>query len=349
MSFKVCFRCDAGIHPEIGTGHITRSLFLAKNFISNNMLKKKDILFLTRNDKGFKLGKKYLEKENFNFEYYSNNELSPNSLSESKIINDFGGNLIILDRLKTKKSFIKSIKQNGKKVVTFDDLGDGREISDLAVSAIFSNIEQSENLKKGLNYLILSKQKYKPIKIKKDISNIVATFGGYDARDFCKHFLENLKYLNKDIEVNIILGNISKRDFDKYLSFVGKNLDGLNINFYVMPTNFHEIISKADIAISSGGLSIFEFVAYGIPTIGLPQYKHQLKTIQSLSNEGICILGSHDMRKSNEKLTSSINFLIDDFLSRKSMSEKAIKKVDGDGINRINNLFKHNFGDIFHG
>ena len=55
------------------------------------------------------------------------------------------------------------------------------------------------------------------------------------------------------------------------------------------------------------------------------------------------------MRKSNEKLTSSINFLIDDFLSRKSMSEKAIKKVDGDGINRINNLFKHNFGDIFHG
>ena len=41
MSFKVCFRCDAGIHPEIGTGHITRSLFLAKNFISNNMLKKK--------------------------------------------------------------------------------------------------------------------------------------------------------------------------------------------------------------------------------------------------------------------------------------------------------------------
>ena len=58
---KILFRCDGGTAPDIGTGHIYRCLSLANNLVSKNILKKKEIIFLTRNDKRFTFGKKILK------------------------------------------------------------------------------------------------------------------------------------------------------------------------------------------------------------------------------------------------------------------------------------------------
>ena len=101
-------------------------------------------------------------------------------------------------------------------------------------------------------------------------------------------------------------------------------------------------------AISSGGLSIFEFAAYGVPTIGLPQYQHQLRTIENLQNAGISILGTDGMNLSSTKISSALKYLIQDHVVRKQMAEKSRKCIDGNGIERIIELLNTNFKDIFY-
>ena len=57
------------------------------------------------------------------------------------------------------------------------------------------------------------------------------------------------------------------------------------VKFHIFPKNYHEIISNADLAVTSGGLSIFEFAAWGIPSVALPQYEHQKSNAKELSKK----------------------------------------------------------------
>ena len=60
---NLLFRCDAGIAPEIGTGHIFRCLNLANQLIDKKIYKKEEILFLTRNDPVHLFGKNNFKKK----------------------------------------------------------------------------------------------------------------------------------------------------------------------------------------------------------------------------------------------------------------------------------------------
>lgn len=167
MNRKVIFRCDAGHAPEIGTGHITRSKTLANSLVEKGFLRRSDIVFYTRNDIGYDLGESYLTESGFAYRVFPNNELKANSISESSILKHSNASLIFMDRLLTSEELVKIISSSGKKIVTFDDYGSGRVWADLAVCAIFDDIGESENLFKGYEYLVLSKNSYSEASVKK--------------------------------------------------------------------------------------------------------------------------------------------------------------------------------------
>tara|TARA_B110000003_G_scaffold187778_1_gene186643 strand:+ start:3780 stop:4829 length:1050 start_codon:yes stop_codon:yes gene_type:complete len=348
MPPKVIFRCDAGDAPEIGTGHIARSKTLASAIVKHGLVKQEDIFFYTRDDEGFNLGKKYLASSGIQFQELSGNKLKANSKSEKDILINTEAKLIFFDRLETSKDIVSNIQKEGIKVVTFDDYGSGRNYVDLAISAIFDDVNKSLNLVTGYEYLILSKDFYSCGPIKANVQNLVATFGGNDARDICSHFIKHLHEIPCNIQVDIILGKVNNEALIKYRKDISSIVSGDNIKLHVFPQNYHEIISNADVAISSGGLSIFEFAAYGVPTIGLPQYQHQLRTIENLQNAGISILGTDGMNLSSTKISSALKYLIQDHVARKQMAEKSRKCIDGNGIERIIELLNTNFKDIFY-
>lgn len=348
MNRKVIFRCDAGHSPEIGTGHIARSKTLANSLVDSGLLNIRDIFFYTRNDPDFTLGQKYLEGSSFKYEVFSGNSLKANSTSELRILANSSASIIFMDRLETSSSLIKGLMKSGKKVVTFDDYGPGRIHADLAISAIFDDVEISSNLVKGYEYLILSRNKYHTRPLRSQINKIVATFGGIDARDLCSFFLHNSHVIPSLCSVDIVLGRCDETVLQTYLEYLHSNNLEDRFKIYVSPSNYHEIISEADLAITSGGLSIFEFSAYGIPSIALPQYKHQLRTIITLSNEGMCLPGTDNMDFSNEIFRDCMNKMINDASYRRNMALKARERIDGEGLQRITALLKDKFSDIFY-
>ncbi|MDG2107483.1 MAG: glycosyltransferase [Woeseiaceae bacterium] len=348
MDRKVIFRCDAGHAPDIGTGHITRSKTLATNLVEKGLLRKNDISFYTRQDPDYDLGKSYLAESKFTYKAFPDNALKPNTSSELKILQNSGAALIFMDRLSTSSKLIKGITSAGKKVVTFDDYGSGRACADLAISAIFDDVCKSDNLVRGYRYLVLSKSSYSPLPVSQYINKIVATFGGYDSRSLCQFFLENSEIVPTTCSVDIILGSCDENILRSYYKYIESNRLQGRFKIHIFPDNYHEIIANADLAITSGGLSIFEFSAYGVPSIGLPQYEHQLRTIENLRDAGISLVGSDGMNLSQHKLKDCLEYM-NDFTLRNRMAMCAREKIDGLGTDRIISLLINNFPDNFHG
>jgi UDP-2,4-diacetamido-2,4,6-trideoxy-beta-L-altropyranose hydrolase len=347
MIKKVIFRCDAGSMNEIGSGHIVRSINLANALVNRGFLLRSEIVFYTRGDKKYLLGDKLLMKSGFEYKVFSRNELKSNSISEINILKSSSANLIFMDRLETTRELVKKIINEGKKIVTFDDYGSGRMFASLAICAILNDLPDSRNLYKGYDYLILSNNLYKLSEFKNTPNKIVATFGGYDARNLCQHFLDNISALPNYFSVDIILGNVKNLKLENYLDQIVSMKIQDRVSIHNRPSKYYEIISQADIAISSGGLSIFEFAANGIPSIGLPQYIHQLNTIIKLENEGISILGSDNMNLSDKKFISTLDKLINNSKTRKNLALNASQKINGNGLIKVIDLLVEKFPEIF--
>jgi UDP-2,4-diacetamido-2,4,6-trideoxy-beta-L-altropyranose hydrolase len=343
MTAKVIFRCDAGSKPEIGSGHIVRSINLANALIEKKCLTRSDIVFYTRGDNQYQLGGFLLTKSGFNYKVFSKNELISNSLSEINILKSSSADLIFMDRLETSKELVTKIISKGKKIITFDDYGDGRLSANLSICAILDDLPQSNNVFKGYEYLILSNSLNTHFKFNNKPNTIVATFGGHDARDLCQHFLNNISELPNSLEVDIILGRLSIPKINNYLKQIISLGMQERICIHNTPSNYYDIISKADVAVCSGGLSIFEFAACGVPSIGLPQYTHQLNTIIKLANDGICLLGSNSMTLSNKKFLSTLNELLLNYELRKDIALTASKKINGNGLMKVINLLVEKF------
>ena len=329
---KILFRCDAGTAPEVGTGHIFRCLSLANELIKKKIYKKKEILFLTRDDSIYLFGKKILKKKLFNFKTF--NIKKNNSHEEIKYILKFKPDLIILDRLKTTENFIKKIKTQSK-VLSFDDYGSGRKYCDLAVNAIFSDVKKNKNVLLGYKYLILNVENKSKIKIRSKIKNVFISFGGYDKRDFLSFILKNIDLFPKNTKFKII---VSDFQYDKIIKKLRLKFQKNFLNrlyFYKSPKNYSKIFAGSDISICSGGLTLFESCALGIPTISLPQYMHQLKSIKKLSDKKCVILGSNLMQINRNLFRKSLIELIYNQPLREKMSNRCKKLIDGNGLTRI--------------
>ena len=107
MSDKILFRCDAGYESQLGTGHLIRSITIAKILLKKFKVKKKNILFLIKTEKKYSLGKKIINYEKFKYKsiHYKIKDYSLNELNELKK-NRF--KVVIFDRLgKINLRFVK--------------------------------------------------------------------------------------------------------------------------------------------------------------------------------------------------------------------------------------------------
>ena len=104
----------------------------------------------------------------------------------------------------------------------------------------------------------------------------------------------------------------------------------IDVALHIRPDNFMEKLENADLAILSGGLTIFDAVSRGIPVIGIPQYGHQLITIEKLSEKMAAVGGSKKMTL-DENFSGLINRMIRSKMERLSMKRVGPKLIDGQG------------------
>lgn len=322
---KVLFRCDGGSVPEIGTGHVVRCLLLADKLRGT---KEFEISFLMKDyggikqvlDRGYKVYKIPLEKD---------------ELEETvNAIKDFSPEIFVIDRLDTEEDYMKKIKETGVILITLDDVGAGQKYADITINAVR---ESGVSLYEGPAYIVLPKTGTKEIEEPRDCKRIFLSFGGYDHLNLTLKTMKALENMDEKVEIVAVIGGAYKyrNELDDFLKKSKRSF-----KVYSQPKNFGELLDQADVAVISGGFTLFEAMARCVPSIVICQYKHQVETARRYENrEATICLGKGDSLD-EKTIRTKVNELMQNKDLRKSLIKNGAMLVDGLGLERVFDLIR---------
>jgi len=92
-------------------------------------------------------------------------------------------------------------------------------------------------------------------------------------------------------------------------------------------------MAKADLAISAGGITLYELACLGVPSLVVSIVPHQMFTAKTFEEKGAA--KSLGMDPSVSEFESALSSLMKDVSARKTMAQKAQRIVDGKGLERV--------------
>ncbi len=353
MKKKIAIRVDA--HPQFGMGHFFRCLNLSL------FLKKKDIevVFLTLKSSDLCHVSTLLKKHKLDFFFISGeNDFIENKAITEKILNEENIKLVLLDLLNPDKTDYDLLNDNQLRFIDREKYILFLKKSNLVVGAITDEMDEinifpdfvinSACYYPIVDYSTSNKTKYflgpdyyllaevfssflkNEVEVKEKVERICVFFGGSDVDNFTIKIINATKKID-----NVILDVIVGKSF---LEKTNNIEHSKNLIFHFSPENVAEIMAKADLAITHGGNTVYEFAALGVPILSISRRERQninanyFEEIGALKNLGI----GFDL--SDVRILSETLDLMNNFELRKRMSEAGKKNVDGRGLSRVNNI-----------
>lgn len=330
---SVIFRADG--NNKVGMGHVIRCLSLADEIKAS--MPDINITFVTKDD----IAKKAIE-EKYHKVFLTNNIdfFSDNTLTNKLIITDF---------LNTDNKYISKIREitgDRSTVLCIDNNPVLKYIdAQIVVNAnVFSQKETfgvgSTLYYLGPKYMILKKtfEKLRTEKneIRDSVNSILVMMGGSDPNGFTVKLIKILQKIPKNMSINIVLGPA----FDHF-NLLNKELDlgNRDYNIYHNPRDLSTIMKNADIALSAAGITLYELATLGIPTIAIPQVKHQEYIAEAFEKKRACINTGYDPDEIS--ILKSVNLLMENSSLRAEMKENSRNLVDGKGLKRVASMIEN--------
>jgi spore coat polysaccharide biosynthesis predicted glycosyltransferase SpsG len=327
MRYVICMESS----HQRGMGHLFRGLNLAKAFKSESH----KVAIVINDDK---TSWEIIRKEGFDFEIAT---YSDTTNWEFRLIEKYRPHWWINDRLDTTVNHAKKVCNSGISLATFDDHGDGANFAQYNFLAMDLLPEKkSSNGYYGPKYIILNPQ----IKIyKKTMPNhtinldILITLGGSDTYGVTPRVLNALRRLANDVSFTIIIG--PNFEHQKELSTAIKNFEK-QIKVYHDVPDLINFMSRSDLIICGGGITLFEAAALGLPALTIANEPHEIHIIEWFEVNGCSInLGFHKSKFEDRLLVETMR-LIENKDSLLEMSEKGMSLVDCKGLSRILRLLR---------
>lgn len=346
---KIAIQADGG--AEIGLGHIMRTLVLAKELSKYN-----DVFYICRvetSDGGKSIGLNRFSEVNsleelldYKISYSKyvqgikkiiSEGIGVKLINESRVVQELKyikADLLITDSYLVNEEYFAETKKIYNRTAYIDDINMHYFNVDFLIN---QNINAEDlcyktnvdtQLLLGAEYILLREEfkKSSSKDIRSNVCDIMITVGGADPHKLTEKILS---YVGKmDYNFHVVIGPSFE---DTHFT---ENFKAPNIKFYYN-ADMCNIMKKCDMAISACGSTLYELSASGVPTLGIIIADNQNDIANKLNKMGIIkSLGWYD-KISKENLLNDIDKLANDYLLRKSFSEKASKIVDGKGAERI--------------
>ncbi len=313
---KIAIFCKASFSH--GMGHLVRQSHIAKTLRDRG----NEITFFIPDYSPAQL---WLDRCDFSHQLSSDaEELSPNFFIED---------LIILDVQNTTAAFIKKLQQNKKAVVSFEDLGEGRNHVDLLIDCNLDE-EKSAGLPAlfGHNYAVLAEEfetyHSKPRVFKNPIESVLVTLGGTDPHSLTETLAEKLLQLQPDLSITLLAGP-GNENIPTLKNLASKHE---KVKLLESTSEMAQTLFSHDIVFCAGGITLHEAMAVGTPAFVINQVKHQEEKADRAEIKGAAInLGiadSWDENRLPEILKTNAKALEKMSLSGKNM-------IDGKGLKRV--------------
>ncbi len=288
-----------------GMGHLIRQIHIAKEIREQN-----DIFFYIPD---FPAAANILKQNNFSFS-------TAESFSPAK------ADITILDIQDTTPTFIQELKQQSKKIISFED--QSKNPVDLLIDCNLNtdDIEKTPPDTKtlfGLPYAVLApefKQFHSETRNFPDnIQSLLVTFGGTDPHnitfDLAKHIPDHFK-------TTIVTGFQNQNALQE----LG------NVHVIQNVQDMSRILADHDAVFCSGGVTLHEAMCVGTPAFVISQVAHQEDKAKAAEGVGAAInLGQ---AKSWDKNRLPEIFKIGNE-SLETMSTAGKKYIDGKGLKRV--------------
>ncbi|MBL0709294.1 MAG: glycosyl transferase [Sulfurimonas sp.] len=306
-----------------GFGHITRCLSISTIFERYNF----DINFILNGDSSVS---SILDKTKHTvFDWSKEQNKLLNILLESSFI--------LIDSMQITDQEILNIEALGKEVIFIDD-EKRRNILNRGFVVDWTVLSEDKHFivkKEDVRYLLGSR--YTPLRkeftlakknsIKKDLKSIMLTLGGSDVRDLSPIILKSLVDSFPDIKKSIVIG-LGFTNIKEIESHKDKNTE---LIFNASTSTMIELMQKSDLAIASGGQTLYELARIGTPTIAILLVENAKDDTLGWNEVGTLInIGWYDDEKLLDKLSKTI-FSLQDKNIRQSMQDKAKPYIDANG------------------
>jgi spore coat polysaccharide biosynthesis predicted glycosyltransferase SpsG len=255
---------------------------------------------------------------------------------------------IIADALNVSKNIMKLFSEKAKLLLSLDNIGDGRFYSDILINILYRTESRLMKPKIEINsfdYLILN-ENFKKFNLKEKIVNkkvnkILITQGGSDTYGVVPKIMDELNKLPMELECDVLIGSAFKHH--KELTSSIRKSD-LKINIMENIRGTWDLFYNGDMAISGGGMTLFELLCVGVPCIVLTQEHKELETINYLNElKLIDMLGLYEKLHKGDIFNASIG-LLNNYNRRLEMGEMGKKVIDGGGCERTIDLIDECLG-----
>ncbi len=270
-------------------GHVQQSLTLAKELLEyaniSFVTKSNEIVLTVIRQSGFEAIS--LENDVNIFEFL-------------KILNP---SIIIFDKIDVGKELAKKIRADlVSRLVIFTNLTDANQYAHIAVlprsedlrvdpvtrfkNTIYTNKSTKTKFFIGPKYWILRREFFEYKKLQKStpeiIHNILLSFGGSDPTNLTCQVLEKLLEVYGTYHIDVVLGQqfCFYNEVETILDIHGDKR--INVSLHSNVTNMAELMYVSDLAITAGGMTMFEALCVGTPVIVIPQDKLQRETYQGV-------------------------------------------------------------------
>ncbi len=324
---KIMFRTVGKM--QLGMGHIYRCLTLAYKLTGH------DIIFVT--DKYSDIGIDKIKESNFPLIVVEDEDDFESVLDRER------PDILVNDILDTTLRYMTMVNKYAGRVINFEDVGPGAKYADAVINALYEKGEKLHNEYYGSKYFCIRDEflEEEPSEFKEKVENIIVIFGGADPSDltgrlygvarelhseFPKirfHFLVGFAYNHKDKIVTIEEDNIYVHNDAKRVS---------------------AFMSKADLAVTSQGRTVFELASMGVPAVVLAQNEREAEHVFAGIQNGFINLGI-GRDQDDSTIISTIKWLIMTPNVRSEMRRLQLMKDFSRGQERVIHLILNDLDD----
>ncbi len=329
----ILFRVDGGHIPGVSFGHVFRCLGLAEEF------KRHDInpVFVM---KGYYEGVEVVKKRGFHvLTIPPETDIVEDCTFTRNVVEDSQIQTIIFDLPGIQQTHLQFLPRHVRTIVV-DDIG-GKEIQpDIIVNGsvvrtfrTYPEFPSTIRLLGG-EYSILGHHfDNLPIrKIREKVKTVSLFFGGSDPENLTERVVKSLNRFQYPFTLQVIIG-----PGYKHLTRLSRQIENAQNRMVFLNTvnNMARCFLQSDIAITAGGMTLYELAATGTPAIVIPSIAHEVHTANALQQlHSVKNLGMWT-ENHPEILPETLYALARNYELRQQMSQAGQMTIDGKGRNRV--------------
>lgn len=250
--------------------------------------------------------------------------------------------VIVVNQLQTSPECIRAFKAHARLVVTIDDAGPGAAVADLRINVLYDAPDAITDLR----YVMLRRDvaafhaRAKPVP--QEIHELLVTQGGADTHGFTPRIVDAIGQLRIP-HCTVVVGPAFRHD--RELEQVLRQTSAA-LSMVRNTRDMARLMWNADLAITAGGLTLFELACIGTPSLTICGERFELETARRLEQAGItrCLGFGGDLGVAH--IREAVEWLAQDAPRRHAMSQTGKRLIDGQGAGRIVQLIQHTLVEI---